>query len=268
MNGSRQNLIQVKAGASPIALAKAVRPDRALKLRPSFIEDPATWVPVASLNAILSALPPGVLYGSGPNIREVSLTAGDVLIEEGEAPKVIHFPGSAVLGCFKGLKDGHVVQLAALGRDEASGLLACLSETAATAQVRVQLSGSAIAVPARVVRLVAQEHPDLLAALLAAAGREVRQIEQNLACNAHHDTTRRMARWLLTLADRSGQADMLLTQDDMALMAGVRRTTVNAGALILRTAGVIRYSRGRIRILDRDGLEAMACPCHRDLQTS
>jgi CRP-like cAMP-binding protein len=262
MSPSAQNLMQVKAGSHLPDLAMDPRPGRGVSLRSASAREKAAWVPVASLNAILSALPPSTMEAFGPHLREVSLTLGDILIEKGEIPKAVYFPATAVLGSFKELSDGHVVQVAALGRFEASGLLACLSDTPAAARIGVQLSGSAAAVPSHVLRQMARDHPDLLVLLLKAVQREARQTEQNLACNAHHDTTRRMARWLLALADRSGQDDMWLTQEHMAVMAGVRRTTVNAAALNLRTAGVIRYKRGRIRILDRQGLEAAACPCH------
>lgn len=145
-------------------------------------------------NHILSCLSSEALAHLKPLLRETLLSAGDVLIDEGQRPSQTWFPGSASLAVLKSLDDGRVVQLATLGRFECAEPLACLSDAPSHMKMVVQVEGSAVSVSNVALRRVSADHPEILAMLVKGAGRAARQVEQNLACSAYHDATRRLAR--------------------------------------------------------------------------
>jgi CRP-like cAMP-binding protein len=241
-------------------LARGTRPGSAFDSG----RDPSAVQAAMYDNHLLSSLSPEALADLEPDLREAPLGVGDILIEEGRRPDLTWFPASAGLAVLKSLEDGRVVQLASLGRFECAEPLSCLSDAPSRLKVVVQVAGSGLGIDNGALRRVAARHPEVLALLVKGAGLVARQVEQNLACTAYHDATRRLARWLLMLADRSARDEVRLTQEELAIMTGVQRTTVNASAMALRSAGLIRYSRSRIGIADRGGLERAACGCYRE----
>lgn len=207
------------------------------------------------------------LYQSGsgalsPHVREVTLGRGDTVFEEGAVPRVVVFPEGALLSSLATMADGRMIEVAALGQEDAAGVLSCLAPAPETCRTMVRIGGPAKVIAAQVLKAAADADEGLRRVLLQSVRNTAVGAEQELACKALHDVTARLARWLLLTRARTGEDSLPLTQDDMAVVLGVQRTTLNASALHLKAAGAIRYSRGVVQVLSADGLEAHACECH------
>jgi CRP-like cAMP-binding protein len=203
--------------------------------------------------------------GSGalsPHVREVTLARGETVFEEGTVPRTVLFPEGALLSSLAAMADGRMVEVAAAGRDDAAGVLSCLAPAPETCRTVVQIGGPARVIAAPVLKAAADADEGLRRALLQSIRNTAGRAEQELACKALHDVTARLARWLLLTCERTGEDRLPLTQDDMAAVLGVQRTTLNASALHLKAAGAIRYRRGVVQVLGADRLEAFACECH------
>jgi len=217
-------------------------------------------------NRLLSSLPERDAELLRPHLREVHLTKGLVLADVGDRISQVLFPSSAVLSVVVSLEDGRTVEVATLGMEGASHVLECLGVAPSTTRMFAQIPGSAFAVDAGVLRQRAAQSPELLRRLLRHVKAANSQAEQNVACNALHEAPGRLAKWLLMTEDRTGTPAFPLTQDYMAVMVGVQRSTVNGAAVELRDKGLIRYTRGSVQVLDRVGLQARACECYEAVQ--
>jgi CRP-like cAMP-binding protein len=213
-------------------------------------------------NYFLSALPKVDFAAVIPLISEQSLTAGEMISEPGQPVPHVYFPSTAVLSVMTVMANGDRVESSTIGRESATGLLNALSSQPASSMIVAQIAGSAMKMPARALRELAQSSPRLMALTARHIQANVAQVEQSVACNAVHHVDARLARWLLQTGDRVGAAIVPLTQEYLAVMLGVQRTTVSGSAAALRDAGLIRYSRGRVEVLDRPGLERKACECY------
>ncbi|NJC40361.1 CRP-like cAMP-binding protein [Brevundimonas alba] len=196
------------------------------------------------------------------HVREVTLTAGDTVSEEGVVPRTVIFPEGCLLSSVASMADGRMVEVAALGQGDAAGLLSCLTSAPETCRTVVRIGGPARTIAASVLRSAADEDEGVRRALLQTVRHVAVRAEHELACSALHDVTARLAKWLLLTCARTGKQRLPLTQDDMAVILGVQRTTLNASALHLKSAGAVRYSRGVLEVLDAGRLEAMACECY------
>lgn len=197
-----------------------------------------------------------------PYLRLVQLRPDQIIAEDGVFIDEVCFPESAVLSCVKVMSDGRVAEVGTVGMEGAAGLLPCLAETPAVARITVKVGGAAMMLRSSVLRTEAWKDGPLRAALLTAVAAETRATAQTAACNALHPASCRLARWLLNTQDRTGSDQIPLTQDYMALMLGLQRTTTNGIALGLRQAGAIHYLRGVVHIRDRAALIAAACECY------
>jgi CRP-like cAMP-binding protein len=213
-------------------------------------------------NYLLSAFDPADRDALIPDLTEVSLSAGQVLYRPGERVDGVYFPSTAVISVATLMSDGQIVETGAVGFESAIGVLAALSGDPMRSQVFVQMPGAAMRLPAAALQRQALDSPGLIKLLLRHAQADVAQAELMAACNALHAAAPRLARWLLMTSDRTGSAVMALTQEDMSLMLGVQRTTISAAANQLRDRRLISYSRGQLRILNREGLIAAACECY------
>lgn len=214
------------------------------------------------LNFLLSALTPDDLAALAPGLTEAVLSVGEVLFEPGEQPEVIYFPGGACISIVTILADGRSVETGMVGRESAAGLAEAVTHRPATSRGVAQIGGGAIRLPGTLFRARMLQSPALteLALLHVRAGAV--QAEQGVACNAAHDVPARLSRWLLMTQDRVGATTFPLTQDYMAVMTGVQRSTVSLAASALKRRRVIDYSRGSVTILDRAALERHACECY------
>jgi CRP-like cAMP-binding protein len=195
-------------------------------------------------------------------LTEVVLDKGSVLFEPGEVPDTICFPGGACISIVTILADGRTVENTTVGRESAAGLIEALTERPATARAFAQIGGGAMRVPALLFRTRMLRSPALAQLSLLHVRANSIQAEQGVACNAAHDVPARLSRWLLMTQDRVGSRTFPLTQDYMAVMTGVQRSTVSLAASALKRRGVIDYSRGLVTILDRAALQRQACECY------
>jgi CRP-like cAMP-binding protein len=201
-----------------------------------------------------------------PHLRPVSLKTGQLLLQAGKAPEAAYFPTTALLSGVRSTSGGHTVATDMIGRFEAAGLLCALSESRAPSDVVVQIAGEALVLPASALRASALAHPDLLTHFLAAAASASTRADLKIACDLTHDTHQRLCCWLLEAIDRRPYNRLELTQQALATALGVQRTTVNASAMALKQARIIRYSRGGIDVIDRPALRARSCGCHDQLE--
>ena len=213
-------------------------------------------------NKFLSAIAPEDLAAMLPRMREVDLRKGQVLIEQESAVEEVHFPLSAQLCNLTIFTDGRSVETAVVGSEGMSGLAPFLADAPCAWQVVVQIGGSALALPASVLRAQARESANLRALLLRLVHDYQAQSAQTAACNTVHRSTAKLARWLLMFDDRSQGAKLEITQQDLAALMGMQRTTINQAAGELRALGAIDYLRGYIRITDRSLLERSSCECY------
>lgn len=213
-------------------------------------------------NYFLSALTSLDFSTIAPLISEQSLSAGEILYQPGEAVPHVYLPSTTVLSVMTVMRNGDRVESSTIGRESATGLLNALSGTPSSSLVIAQIAGSAMKISARPLRDLALASPTLMALVARHIQANVAQVEQSVACNAVHHVDARLARWLLQTVDRVGAPIVPLTQEYLAIMLGVQRTTVSVSAAGLKAGGLIRYARGRVEVTDRPGLERKACECY------
>lgn len=219
--------------------------------------------PAPSQNRLLAALDAVDLELVAPKLAPVILEKGALLYDPGDMIDVIYFPDDCVISLMTLMESGAAIESAAIGREGALGLMAAVSPRQSLSRAIVQAPGRARRITAaHLHRAWEQSAPirDLIdrhnEALFAHAIHSV-------ACNALHSVEARFCRWLLSCDDRIDSSTVSLTQEFLADMLGVQRTTVTVVARALQAGGLIRYRRGVVDILDRPGLEAIACECYR-----
>jgi CRP-like cAMP-binding protein len=198
----------------------------------------------------------------------VSLDTNEVLFECGERIDTVYFPENAVVSVLTRVDSETTVEVANIGNEGIVGVSAFLGVETVGARERyqVEIAGQARAMEVGAFLEAAQRDPlrDLVQRFIHAL---FVQVTQRLACAALHPIPARYSRWLLLTHDRMGDRDFPLTQESLAQMLGVRRASVTVAASALQDAGFIRYSRGRVAILDREGLENAACECYRIIRS-
>lgn len=212
-------------------------------------------------NFFLSSLNAKDMHALFPLTHEVSLERGQVVGDAGKNVDFVYFPSSAVLSVVTVMQDGRYVESSTIGREGGSGLLEAASASPAHHRVFTQVPGSAMRIAASAVRTMVRQSPAFCERVMEHALADAAQAEQFVACNALHSAEQRLARWLLMTADRTGSRTFSLTQDYLAVMAGVQRTTISALASEMKARGLIRYSRGNIELLHPPALKAVACEC-------
>ena len=197
------------------------------------------------------------------HLKPTFLTRREVLVDADERLTRIYFPQNCTVVSMMCLfDDGRVAEMAIVGSEGVVPVGGPLGAETSFARCTVHIPGPAMAVDAARLQSVALEHPAVGKVLAASIAMLLSQVLQSAACNAVHTAEQRCARWLLTAMDRSGSDCLPLTQELMAEMLGVHRPTVSIVARSLQQAGMIRYSRGAITIVDRQGLEQAACECY------
>lgn len=215
-----------------------------------------------SRNAVLSRSMPSdaaLVMGCAERVR---LHRGDTLTDIGDMVDRLCFPETAVLALVVPMRDGTSAEVAFVGREGMVGGMALLGVAASAVRATVLVAGDALRVPVPAIRRLCDASRTLHASLLGAEALLHAAVVRSAACHALHPARARLARFLLEFQDRTGKETLLLTQDETAAMLGVQRTTVTAAAQTLMERGLITYRRGQIGILDRPGLEAMACECY------
>lgn len=198
-----------------------------------------------------------------PYLAPLTLERDAVLFEPGDDVVQCVFPAdAAMVSLVVGLPNGALVETATIGREGAVGGIVSLGHKPAFARAVVQVGGPAYRIATEQLERCKETSGTFRDLLSRYADCLIAQVLQSVACNALHDLERRLSRWLLTAQDRLGSEEVPLTQEFLAEMLGVQRTTVTAVASTLQARGLIRYQRGRITVLDRQGLETGSCPCY------
>jgi CRP-like cAMP-binding protein len=213
-------------------------------------------------NRILSALPPEEFKLVADKLQRVELALGESLHRAGEPIDQVFFVESGFISALTMLSDGQPLEIGLIGVEGVAGVSVVLGAVNSYSETMCQTPGAAYRMSTAALKEAIAQAPVLRDLLLRYTHVFHVQVAQTAACNAHHELGQRLARWLLAAHDRSGVAELSLTQDLIAVMLGVRRSTVSIAASTLQKAGVIRYQHGRITILDRVGLENAACECY------
>lgn len=218
-------------------------------------------------NRLLSVFPEDLAGTMRSEATFVTLEAGDVLFSAGEDIKYTYFPfAPTVISMIIELDDNRRVEAASIGQEGAIGGIVSCGDLPAFTRAEVQVGGRAMRLPLDVVEDTKQQSRFLREIYCRYADYLLAQVMQSVACNAFHPIEARAARWLLTARDRAGDS-LKLTQEALASLLGVQRTTVNAAAKQLQQEGLIEYRRGRVEIRDVDKLRERTCSCYGRVET-
>jgi CRP-like cAMP-binding protein len=224
---------------------------------PRFTKDPLLLE-----NRILAALPRQEQERLLPHLEQVRLETGQQLYESGEPIRYAYFPESALIALLSVTEDGATVEVGLVGNEGMLGIPILLQSETLPYRTIVQSPGSAQRMRAGFLQkefnLCGPFHDRLLRYLHVL----ITQLAQAGVCNRFHTIEQRLCRWLLAAQDRIKSTELKFTQESLSQMLGTDRTSVTETASTLQKAGLIRYSRGHITILDREGLGAAACECH------
>ena len=195
------------------------------------------------------------------HLKTVPLTQGDVLAEPGDEIRNVYFPHSGIISFMVSLDDGALVQTFMVGCDGVVGAAQALDSKTSVNKILVQVSGTAAVIDRAPLREIVERNAEIRSVLAAHEQFLIADIQQTAACNARHSVEARMARWIMRMRDLAGD-DLPLTQDYLASMIGVRRSSVSETATRMQEQGAIDYSRGRLHINDARVLERISCECH------
>ncbi|MGJ3263960.1 MAG: Crp/Fnr family transcriptional regulator [Salinarimonas sp.] len=213
-------------------------------------------------NRLLKALPPEDFELLKPHLAPAALLRGDVLFDALDTIEHVYFPQSGVVSLVTLMRDGSSVEAGTIGREGAVGLITGSGTRQATTRGVVQIPGRARRIEVARFRAALERSAALRDLVDCYTEALLSQVLQTVACNALHSVEQRFCRWLLTCRDRTGSDVIPLTQEAVAEMLGVQRTTVTAAARALQNQGLIRYRRGLIECVDLPGLHETSCECY------
>ncbi len=213
-------------------------------------------------NQLLAALPQAELQRWSPQFELVELPLGHVLYESGATLSHVYFPTNTIVSLLYVLQSGASAEIAVVGQEGLVGVSLFMGGNSTSSRAVVQSAGWAFRLPALAMKDEFDRAGPVLHLLLRYTQALITQMAQTAVCNRHHQLDQQLCRWLLLSLDRLSVNELVMTQELIANMLGVRREGVTEGALKLQMAGLIQYSRGRIKVLDRKGLEARSCECY------
>ncbi|MGA2536838.1 MAG: Crp/Fnr family transcriptional regulator, partial [Terracidiphilus sp.] len=206
-------------------------------------------------NLLLAALPPAYRNSLQSRLKPVSLPIRTVLYEPDETPKYAHFITSGIASIVSSMSDGASAEVGVWGNEGLVESFHLLGRAKIPTRCFIQMEATALRIPFKELQKEFQESTEFREAVLQCVQSQGFILGQLAACNRLHEAEERLARWLLMVRDRVDSHTYSLTQEFLANMLGARRTTVTAAAGELQRKGLIKYSRGRIRIVDSEGLE-------------
>jgi len=240
--------------------AAGVGPGRSIATALARCPQPETATPVR--NRILSALPPADRMRLFSALQPASFALGDVVCEAGQPMECIYFPTTAVVSSLYTTEAGETAEMGLAGDDGVVGVSVFLGGETTPSRAVAVVAGEAFRMKARVLREEFASGRRLQSLLLRYTQALITQISQTAVCNRLHAAEQRLCRWLLMCHDRVDSDELQMTQELIANMLGGRRETVTVAAGRLQDAGLIRYARGHITIVDRQGLEDSVCECY------
>lgn len=221
-----------------------------------------TIPPVMRQNHILNALSPEVLARLAPYLELIPLSLGAVVYESGAAMTHVFFPTDSIVSLLYVMENGASAEISVVGNEGLVGVSLFLGGESTPSRAVVQSAGNAFRLLRKRLKDEFGRHGELLTVILRYTQCLITQMAQTAVCNRHHSVDQQLCRWLLLSLDRLPSNTVSMTQELIANMLGVRREGVTEAAGKLQSAGIIRYTRGKITVLDRPALEARCCECY------
>ncbi len=213
-------------------------------------------------NELLAALPPEVLLRWQPQMDPVDMPLGQVLYVPGDAPQHVFFPTTAIVSLLFVSENGSTSEIAVVGREGLVGISIFMGGGSTPSRAVVQCAGQGLRLNAGLMKDEFELGGAAMHLMLRYTQALITQMAQTAVCNRHHSLEQQLCRWLLMSLDRLKGSELVMTQERISANLGVRREGVTEAALRLQEAGVIRYARGHIKVLDRPALEARTCECY------
>jgi CRP-like cAMP-binding protein len=213
-------------------------------------------------NSLLAALPDPEWRRWEPLLEEVDMPLGHVVYESGAALTHVYFPTTSIISLLYVMEDGHSAEIAVVGNEGLVGVSLFMGGESTPSRAVVQSAGGGLRLEAQLMKDEFNRAGPVLHLLLRYTQALMTQMSQTSVCNRHHSLDQQLCRWLLLSMDRLQGDELVMTQELIANMLGVRRGGVTEAALRLQQAGLIRYVRGHITVLDRPVLEKRACECY------
>ncbi len=213
-------------------------------------------------NLLLAALPDAEWQRWLPQLEAVDMPLGQVLYESGSTLSHVYFPTTSIISMLYVLENGSSAEIAVVGHEGLVGISLFMGGESTPSRAVVQSAGKGFRLPALALKEEFNRGGPVLHLLLRYTQALITQMSQTAVCNRHHTLDQQLCRWLLLSLDRLEGNELVMTQELISNMLGVRREGVTEAALQVQAAGLIRYSRGRITVLDRPGLEKRTCECY------
>jgi CRP-like cAMP-binding protein len=213
-------------------------------------------------NHLLAALPDAEAQRWLPQLERVDMPLGQVLYESGGTLSHVYFPTTAIVSLLYVMENGASAEIAVVGNEGIVGISLFMGGDSTSSRAVVQSAGLGYRLKAQIMKDDFNRAGPVLHLLLRYTQALITQMAQTAVCNRHHSLDQQLCRWLLLSLDRLQGNELVMTQELIANMLGVRREGVTEGALKLQQAGLIRYARGHISVLDRDGLQRRSCECY------
>ena len=221
-----------------------------------------TLSPDRSTNYLLAALPEAEWQRWLPELEPIDMPLGQVLYESGSTLSHVYFPTTSIVSLLYVMEDGASAEIAVVGNEGIVGISLFMGGGSTPSRAVVQSAGRGLRLKAQMMKDEFDRNGPVLHLLLRYTQALITQMSQTAVCNRHHSLDQQLCRWLLLSLDRLQGDELVMTQELIANMLGVRRGGVTEAALRLQEVGLIRYVRGHISVLDRAGLERRTCECY------
>jgi len=218
-------------------------------------------------NHLLDALPEAEYEHLLPSLELVEMRLGDLLYESGHAQSYVYFPTTSIVSLIYVMENGTCAEIAVVGNEGILGVSIFMGGESTPSRAVVQSGGRGYRLKAQILKREFNSSGILMRLLLRYTQALITQMSQTAVCNRHHSLEQQLCRWLLLSMDRLSGNELIMTQELIANMLGVRREGVTEAAGKLQRAGLIDYSRGHITVLDRAGLEGRTCECYQVVKT-
>ncbi|MHC5352227.1 Crp/Fnr family transcriptional regulator [Metapseudomonas furukawaii] len=219
-------------------------------------------LPVPQQNHLLAALSEDVQQRLFGHLERVSLPLGKVLYESGHTMRHVYFPTDSIISLIYVMESGASAEISVVGNEGLVGIALFMGGESTPSRAVVQSGGHAFRLPGQLLKNEFNRHGELLVLMLRYTQALITQMAQTAVCNRHHSIDQQLCRWLLLSLDRLPSNQLVMTQELIANMLGVRREGVTEAAGKLQKLGIIEYSRGHITVLDRARLEQLSCECY------
>jgi CRP-like cAMP-binding protein len=213
-------------------------------------------------NSLLAALPEAVRERLAPDLKLVNMPLGKVLYESGDKLRHVYFPTESIVSLLYVMENGASAEISVVGNDGIVGVALFMGGQSTPSRAIVQSAGHAFRMPGQALMAEFDRHEEFQTLMLRYTQALITQMAQTAVCNRHHSIDQQLCRWLLLSLDRLPDNHLVMTQELIANMLGVRREGVTEAAGKLQAQGIIEYQRGHITVLDRPALEGLCCECY------